>query len=36
MIVKKAMDAAGKDIPMEEIIISTRGDILKRDQKFAA
>ena len=36
MIVKRAMDAAGKDIPFEEIVISTRGDILKRDQKVAA
>lgn len=35
MIVKKAMDAAGKEIPMEEIVISTRGDILKRDQRIA-
>ena len=36
MIVKRAMDAAGKDIPMEEIVISTKGDILKREQKAAA
>jgi NAD-dependent dihydropyrimidine dehydrogenase PreA subunit len=36
MIVKRAMDAAGKDIPMEEIVISTKGDILKREQKVAA
>jgi Pyruvate/2-oxoacid:ferredoxin oxidoreductase delta subunit len=36
MIIRRAMDAAGKDIPMKEIIISTRGDILKRDQKVAA
>jgi len=36
MILKKAMDAAEKDIPMEKIIISTRGDILKRDQEVAA
>jgi len=28
VIIKKAMDAAGKDIPMEEIVISTRGEIL--------
>jgi Fe-S-cluster-containing hydrogenase component 2 len=35
-IVKKAMDASGKYIPTEEIVISTRGDILKRDQTFAA
>jgi NAD-dependent dihydropyrimidine dehydrogenase PreA subunit len=30
MIVKRAMAAAGKDIPMEQVVISTRGDILKR------
>ena len=36
MIVKRAMDAAGKDIPMEEIAISTKGDILTREQKVAA
>jgi Pyruvate/2-oxoacid:ferredoxin oxidoreductase delta subunit len=30
MIVKGGMADAGKDIPMEEITISTRGDILKR------
>ena len=36
MIVKRAMDAAGKDIPMEEMVISTRGDILKREQRVAA
>ena len=28
VIIKKAMDAAGKDIPLEEIVISTRGEIL--------
>ena len=36
MIVKSAMEAAGKDIHMEEIVISTMGDILKREQKVAA
>ncbi|MCD4715431.1 MAG: 4Fe-4S ferredoxin [Desulfobacterales bacterium] len=36
MIVRRAMDAAGKDIPMEEIVISTKGDILKREQRVAA
>jgi len=36
MIVKRAMDAAEKDIPMEKIVISTRGDILERDKKVAA
>ena len=29
VIIKRAMDAAGKEIPMEQIVISTRGDILK-------
>jgi Pyruvate/2-oxoacid:ferredoxin oxidoreductase delta subunit len=36
MLVKRAMDAAGKDIPLEETVISTRGDILKRGQQVAA
>jgi ferredoxin len=36
MIVKRAMDAAGKDIPMEEIVVSVKGDILKREQQVAA
>ena len=36
MIVKRAMDAAGKDVPMEEVVISTKGVILKREQKVAA
>jgi Pyruvate/2-oxoacid:ferredoxin oxidoreductase delta subunit len=36
MIVKRAMDAAGKDIPMEEIVISVKGNILKREQQVAA
>jgi NAD-dependent dihydropyrimidine dehydrogenase PreA subunit len=30
MIVKRAMEAAGKGIPMEQVVISTRGEILKR------
>jgi len=30
MIIKKAMEDAGKDIPMEEAVISTRGKILER------
>lgn len=30
MVVKKAMEAAGKDIPVEEVVISTRGEILTR------
>ncbi len=30
MMLKKAMDAAGKKIPMEEIVIGMRGEILER------
>jgi hypothetical protein len=30
MIVKKGMEAANKEIPIEEVVISTRGRILKR------
>jgi Pyruvate/2-oxoacid:ferredoxin oxidoreductase delta subunit len=33
MIVKRAMDASGKVIPMEEIVISTKGDILKKKSR---
>jgi hypothetical protein len=29
-IIKKALEAAGKEIPVEEVVISTRGDILGR------
>jgi Fe-S-cluster-containing hydrogenase component 2 len=36
MIVKKAMQMAGVNIPMEEVIISTRGEILQRTQVKAA
>jgi len=32
MIVKRAMDAAGKDIPMEKIVISTNGNILVKSR----
>ena len=32
VIIEKAMAAAGKKIPIERIVISTRGDILKREQ----
>jgi ferredoxin len=35
MIVKRGMKAAGKDIPVEEVVISARGEILKRE-KLAA
>ena len=30
MIVKKGMEAANKEVPMEEVVLSTRGKILKR------
>ena len=30
MIVKRALEASGKEIPMEEVVISTRGEVLKR------
>ena len=36
MIVKKGMQMAGVDIPMEEVVISTRGRILQRKQVAAA
>lgn len=36
MIVKKGMEMAGVDIPMEEVVISTRGQILQRKQVIAA
>jgi Fe-S-cluster-containing hydrogenase component 2 len=29
MVVKRALEASGKEIPMEEVVISTRGEILK-------
>ena len=31
MIVRKGMEAAGKQVPTEEVIISARGEILKRE-----
>ena len=36
VIVKKGMEASGKTIPMEEVVISTRGKILTRKQTAAA
>lgn len=36
MIVKKGMEMAGVEIPMEEVVISTRGKILQRKQIKAA
>jgi Fe-S-cluster-containing hydrogenase component 2 len=35
MIVKKGMQLAGKDIPMERVIISARGEILKKERLVA-
>jgi hypothetical protein len=29
-IVKRGMELAGKDVPLEEVVISARGEILKR------
>jgi hypothetical protein len=34
-IVRKAMEIAGKHIPIEEVIIGIRGDLLKRIQHAA-
>jgi ferredoxin len=36
MIVKKGMEMSGVDIPMEQVVISTRGQILDRRQVVAA
>jgi hypothetical protein len=36
MIVKKGMELSGVQIPMEEVVISTRGKILQRHQVQAA
>lgn len=35
MVVKKGMDLAGKQVPMDKVIISTRGEVLQR-QKLVA
>jgi Fe-S-cluster-containing hydrogenase component 2 len=32
MIVKKGMEKAGKSIPMEKVVVSTRGEILKKEK----
>ena len=36
VILERAMASAGKDIPIEQIVISTRGEILTRHQRKAA
>jgi NAD-dependent dihydropyrimidine dehydrogenase PreA subunit len=33
MIVKKGLEASGADIPVDEVVISTRGEILNREQR---
>ena len=35
MIVQKGMEASGKRIPMERVVVSTRGDVLNRDKLVA-
>ena len=36
MIVKKAMEAAHRDIPMEEVVIATTGEILESKRRHQA
>ena len=36
MIVKKGMEAAGEEIPMEEVVLSIKGKIIKRESEFQA
>jgi NAD-dependent dihydropyrimidine dehydrogenase PreA subunit len=35
VIIKKGMELAGKEIPMDQVIISTRGEILERERLVA-
>jgi len=35
VILQRAVDAAGKMIPIEQVVISTRGEILKREKRAA-
>jgi len=35
VILQRAMDAAGKKIPIEQVVISTRGEILQREKRAA-
>lgn len=35
MIVKRAMEAAGKEIPLKQVVISTRGEVLQKQQVSA-
>ena len=34
-IVKRGMELAGKSVPLEEVVISARGEILKREKAAA-
>jgi len=36
MILKQAMEEAGKEIPMERVVISARGEVLKKERLAAA
>lgn len=35
LIIKRGMELAGKDIPIDQVVISTRGEILKREKLVA-
>ncbi len=35
LIVKKGMELAGKNVPMERVVISTRGEVLKKEKLVA-
>ena len=35
MMVKRGMEIAGKSVPMEQIVVSTRGDVLKKEPLVA-
>ena len=35
LIIKRGMELAGKDIPIDQVVIGTRGDILKREKLVA-
>jgi len=35
VIIKKAMELTGREIPLDQVIISTRGEILERERLVA-
>jgi hypothetical protein len=35
MIVRRGMELAGKDVPMDKVIISTKGDVLRKEKLVA-